>query len=110
MVLIQKQQEYLVEQQKLEERQRMEKEILEKGRLTQIKNKNKDEESMSFRICSPFDCIAPDKHFDIFSNFSINACGYSLEVPHQGASDEYPHHVSMEILWVLIRSALVRCF
>ena len=48
MVLIQKQQEYLVEQQKLEERQRMEKEILEKGRLSQIKNKNKDEESKIF--------------------------------------------------------------
>lgn len=45
MVLMQKQQEYLVEQQKLEERSRIEKEILEKERLTQFKNKNKDEES-----------------------------------------------------------------
>ncbi|XP_053373129.1 histone deacetylase 4-like isoform X2 [Mercenaria mercenaria] len=45
LVLIQKQQEYLAEQQKLEERQRIEKEIHEKTRLSQIKNKNKEEES-----------------------------------------------------------------
>ena len=50
MVLMQKQQEYLVEQQKLEERNRIEKEILEKERLTQFKNKNKDEESMSLNF------------------------------------------------------------
>ena len=42
---MQKQQEYLVEQQKMEERQRMEKDIMEKGRLNQIKNKGKEEES-----------------------------------------------------------------
>lgn len=39
----------MVEQQKYEERQRMEKEIQEKNRLSQIKNKNKDEESKSYR-------------------------------------------------------------
>ena len=50
MVLMQKQQEYLVEQQKLEERNRIEKEILEKERLTQFKNKNKDEESKSLNF------------------------------------------------------------
>ncbi|KAL4222959.1 Histone deacetylase 7 [Mactra antiquata] len=45
LVLIQKQQQYLQEQHKLEERQRYEKEIHEKTRLSQIKNKNKEEES-----------------------------------------------------------------
>ncbi|XP_052810130.1 histone deacetylase 4-like isoform X2 [Mya arenaria] len=45
LVMLQKQQEYLAEQQKLEERQRMEKELQEKTRLSQIKNKGKDEES-----------------------------------------------------------------
>lgn len=44
-MLLQKQQEYLAEQAKYEERQRIEKEIQEKNRLSQIKNKNKEEES-----------------------------------------------------------------
>ena len=44
-MVLQKQQEYLAEQAKLEERQRIEKEIQEKNRLSQIKNKNKEEES-----------------------------------------------------------------
>ncbi|XP_052246440.1 histone deacetylase 4-like isoform X2 [Dreissena polymorpha] len=45
LVMMQKHQEFLAEQQKLEERQRLEKELLEKSRLSQIKNKNKEEES-----------------------------------------------------------------
>ena len=44
--------------------------------------------------------IAPDKAFfvqeqstDIFLFHHENiCCGYSLEVPHQGASNEYPQH------------------
>ena len=43
--MLQKEQEFLAEQQKIESRQRLEKELLDKSRLTQIKNKNKDEES-----------------------------------------------------------------
>lgn len=52
-MLMQKQQEYLAEQQKLEERQRIEKEIHEKTRLSQIKNKNKEEESRSKFLLAP---------------------------------------------------------
>lgn len=44
-MLLQKQQEFLQEQQKLQERHRLEKERMEKERLEQLKNKTKNEES-----------------------------------------------------------------
>lgn len=43
--MLQKQQEFLQEQQKLQERHRLEKERMEKERLEQLKNKTKNEES-----------------------------------------------------------------
>ncbi|VDI79157.1 Hypothetical predicted protein [Mytilus galloprovincialis] len=45
LVMLQKQQEFLQEQQKLQERHRLEKERMEKERLEQLKNKTKNEES-----------------------------------------------------------------
>ena len=50
-----------------------------------------------FCLCLPFMYIAPDKRYIqniIFLFLYENiCCGYSLEVPHCGTSNEYPQHM-----------------
>ena len=72
---------------------------MRKGSLLHMKTKKLQSDSLHriFGYGRVYRCIATDKRgiqiiFFLFLDENI-CCGYSLEAPHQGASNEYPQHM-----------------